>query len=78
MEEILIYNASKDFNSSYNIKLIGVLPGSGTVTLEALTKEGGTVVGTIGTLSAGDCKALDMGKATLRVTVAGGAQYSIG
>lgn len=75
MEPLIIYTTTADFNPNYDIKLISVITGS--VTLQVLTHEDGTVCGTIGTVTAGDVRAISMGKATLRVVAAASTQYVI-
>lgn len=75
MQELLTYNSTQDFNPDYNIQVIGVISGSVTVTL--LTKDGGTSFGNVGTIAAGECKAITPGRASVRVTVVGSAEYVI-
>jgi hypothetical protein len=75
MEQLTIYTATKQFNPLYNIQLVACKTGSITLTL--LTHEGGTVICTLGTLAAGESKALTQGRATIGITVSGSTEYCI-
>lgn len=75
MDELIIYTESKDFSKEHNIKVIGVISGSVTVSL--LTSPSGTVIGSLGTITAGQARNLEHGQAAVRITVVGPTQYAI-
>lgn len=75
MERLETYTVTKDFNPDYNIQVIGVL--SGSITIYLLTQEGGAQIGLVGTLNAGECKAIIAGRATIRIEVSAGTEYTV-